>query len=423
MVCDALQEFFRDSRRCTMQEEAYSGANAQELGTEMAQVSSVIMPADFDNAVVSMSSQVPRLFPVKYHVFGMVLKLGQWEFMIFMRKWSYTKAHKAACGDTSNQAVRETPASTDQRIEHVKRQPKITVEDCLALDVRELASAGYLEPGRQDGIIRFRRGDREIGRLGLSTGPGSLHLEYDVAVTQGSATRLGYDVAIVLRPAIKTAERMWFSCPGCLKPVGKLYLPPGKTAFLCRTCHNLTYSSRQKRGMIGNKLRELPQLEEDLKNPRLGLERRLKALQKIEKLSAEVEGQFTGLRNRFLPELVPTLPGQQNDEPGAMSIPSEDASVSRSKRSRGRPIVKRAYKRRKPFHGSIRRTDAEAFCVKCRDYCEPRDLALLTFRNGRPALQGICPSCGSKVARIITADEAAVLLSATSQYGTGGARG
>jgi hypothetical protein len=42
-------------------------------------------------------------------------------------------------------------------------------------------------------------------------------------------------------------ERVWFFCAGCLEPVRKLYLPPKRSYFLCRTCHRLSYKSRQER--------------------------------------------------------------------------------------------------------------------------------------------------------------------------------
>ena len=43
------------------------------------------------------------------------------------------------------------------------------------------------------------------------------------------------------------AERMWFCCPMCGKVVRKLYLPPRGFDFGCRSCHSLSYASRQTR--------------------------------------------------------------------------------------------------------------------------------------------------------------------------------
>jgi len=42
----------------------------------------------------------------------------------------------------------------------------------------------------------------------------------------------------------------------------------------------------------------------------------------------------------------------------------------------------------------------EAYCVKCRSKREMKDPKKVTLKNGRPATQGICPVCGTKMFRI-----------------------
>jgi len=42
----------------------------------------------------------------------------------------------------------------------------------------------------------------------------------------------------------------------------------------------------------------------------------------------------------------------------------------------------------------------EAYCVKCRSKREIRNPQAITMKNGKPATQGTCPSCGTKVFRI-----------------------
>lgn len=42
----------------------------------------------------------------------------------------------------------------------------------------------------------------------------------------------------------------------------------------------------------------------------------------------------------------------------------------------------------------------QAYCVKCRAIKEMKDARPVTMRNGKPATEGVCPSCGSKVFRI-----------------------
>ncbi len=46
----------------------------------------------------------------------------------------------------------------------------------------------------------------------------------------------------------------------------------------------------------------------------------------------------------------------------------------------------------------------QAYCVKCRAKKEMKDAKSITksitMKNGRPATQGICPTCGTKMFRI-----------------------
>ena len=42
----------------------------------------------------------------------------------------------------------------------------------------------------------------------------------------------------------------------------------------------------------------------------------------------------------------------------------------------------------------------QAYCMKCRAKKEMKDAKSITMKNGRPATQGICPTCGTKMFRI-----------------------
>ena len=42
----------------------------------------------------------------------------------------------------------------------------------------------------------------------------------------------------------------------------------------------------------------------------------------------------------------------------------------------------------------------EAYCFKCRAKREISGPTQVTLKNGRPATQGTCPQCGTKVFRI-----------------------
>ena len=40
---------------------------------------------------------------------------------------------------------------------------------------------------------------------------------------------------------------------------------------------------------------------------------------------------------------------------------------------------------------------AEAYCMKCRTKVEVKNPQQIVFKNGKPALSGVCPACGKKV--------------------------
>ena len=43
---------------------------------------------------------------------------------------------------------------------------------------------------------------------------------------------------------------------------------------------------------------------------------------------------------------------------------------------------------------------AEAYCVKCKAKKEMAKPEPVVMKNGRPATQGVCPDCGTKLFRI-----------------------
>lgn len=42
----------------------------------------------------------------------------------------------------------------------------------------------------------------------------------------------------------------------------------------------------------------------------------------------------------------------------------------------------------------------DAYCVKCKDKVEIKDPKDITMKNGRPAVNGTCSKCGTKVFKI-----------------------
>ena len=47
-----------------------------------------------------------------------------------------------------------------------------------------------------------------------------------------------------------------------------------------------------------------------------------------------------------------------------------------------------------------RRRTMQAYCMKCRAKVEIKNPKAITMKNGKPATQGVCPKCGTKVFRI-----------------------
>ncbi len=43
----------------------------------------------------------------------------------------------------------------------------------------------------------------------------------------------------------------------------------------------------------------------------------------------------------------------------------------------------------------------EGYCVKCKEKREIKDAQQVTMKNGKPAQQGTCPVCGTKMNRIL----------------------
>ncbi len=47
-----------------------------------------------------------------------------------------------------------------------------------------------------------------------------------------------------------------------------------------------------------------------------------------------------------------------------------------------------------------RRVRMQAYCMKCRTKVEIKDPRSITMKNKKPATQGVCPRCSTKVFRI-----------------------
>jgi len=45
-------------------------------------------------------------------------------------------------------------------------------------------------------------------------------------------------------------------------------------------------------------------------------------------------------------------------------------------------------------------TMVTGYCVKCRTKRDMKDAKQITMKNGKPATQGVCPECGTKMFKI-----------------------
>lgn len=270
---------------------------------------------------------------------------------------------------------------------------KRTVEECLVLDVLMCAQKGWLREGASSRLV-WRQEEREVACVIFHVKEECLFLPF---LRWGEMTNSHhYPVELERTRTSFGAERVWFQCPVCGRRVRKLYLPPGERRFhfLCRSCHHLSYRSRQRRAPLWEqaqghadkpgRLLERPNGGRRAERPAIKEYQRLLVISKEMRL--RVQPWVT--KEDTLARLIFRLP------PG----PQEAAAC---KRPRGRPKVKRAYQRRKPFLLGERHSESQILCLKCRDFREPRDPAPVTLPNGRPALKGTCPVCSATVCQIV----------------------
>ena len=92
--------------------------------------------------------------------------------------------------------------------------------------------------GRGDGLERV--GGREVGwRLGDEAAVTLTHLPAD-----RRRRPVSYTVGIESTVLPSGGCRWWWSCPGCGRRAGLLYLPPDRDCLGCRKCCGLVYASQ-----------------------------------------------------------------------------------------------------------------------------------------------------------------------------------
>jgi hypothetical protein len=128
----------------------------------------------------------------------------------------------------------------------------LTVEQCYALDLADLARVGYLAPGR------MATGSRQWV---TSRVPEAIDAEAEVSLDlrnpEAPAFRISYradEEPIEIRGRLLTTRpqlggvRYWFQCPRCWQRRRVLYAYParGRERFACRRCQGLRYYSHRE---------------------------------------------------------------------------------------------------------------------------------------------------------------------------------
>ena len=273
---------------------------------------------------------------------------------------------------------------------------KQTVDESLPLDILAFARQGYFSREAR-GEYSWRRAGTKVGTILVHAHDDAVDLLYDLGSRDGDdALHRAYPIATQRTPARFGGEQVWFVCPACHTRARKLYLPPGRTYFLCRTCHDLSYRSRQKRrSTLEKSLAQIDALIATLKESRMDSRR-------WRRIYIETQEAVRVFRETdFLADIRRPL-----ERRGLGKKAVELASVQRG---RGRPKEKHSYVRRVPFAHGERQSDLQSLCLRCRDFREMQDPQPVVLPNGRPAFKGSCPVCGAGMCLIVRHEATAQL--------------
>ena len=285
--------------------------------------------------------------------------------------------------------------------------PKEWVESCLIFDV---LCFGYHLPSADDYRGRYGRIDwswheQQIAAVSYRLVSDAVYIERVDDHTWDRQTPFGYWIRLERTPSRVGPAKVWFRCPSCGRRARKLYLPPAGGRFLCRTCHDLTYASRFHHPTLGERYHKLEAEFQAMKpSNRKWYPTLVKRNRTLRQLSASID------MSDYRRELLADVYGDEvAADPSVQSAPGPVADKKppcgpTPPRPRGRPRSKRPYRRTTPLALSTPQTSTTAYCPKCRDRREMVDPYPVTFANGRRALQGHCPVCGTKMARIVKQD-------------------
>jgi hypothetical protein len=131
-----------------------------------------------------------------------------------------------------------------------QRYGRPTADESRRIDIAWMIRKGLAAPGSiQSGTLSWSRGDQPAGRIGYTCDmidPEQATLVLQYTITESSETR-DYTHRISLSYTVPHygGKRWWMHCPVTGRRVGKLYMPPGATAFASRTAWRLGYQSQR----------------------------------------------------------------------------------------------------------------------------------------------------------------------------------
>jgi hypothetical protein len=285
-----------------------------------------------------------------------------------------------------------------------------TVDMSLSLDIRTFVRLGWWNPYQtlRYGCSWSQHGQK-IGSIDWVAYPDSILLLYATTDSSGQRT-LRDDLVPVLRDVDRLGRRrVWFICPGCAQRVHTLHAPgtAGAIWFRCRTCHGLSYNSRNEyTPLLGQLINHLKRLERGGKT--IGQQRLDELVQKTEAANTRVNHQVQKYSEQRSHKRILILPPGRPSKKMARVVAAwyraqEPPSPAPVLRAPGRPRTKRAYVRHQPLNVRPPSSDHEAFCVRCRDRRPLKRPRTVTLRNGRPALRGNCAVCGTQLCRLLPA--------------------
>lgn len=120
---------------------------------------------------------------------------------------------------------------------------KRTTGDMWPLDIRKIARAGLLKPGKSFNW-QWSINGKKTAFINISTHNDMMTLDYRVRDRGGEWQAMNYPVHLSWTPCTYGGERAWWLCPaaGCGRRVAVLY---GGKVYACRHCHQLDYPSQR----------------------------------------------------------------------------------------------------------------------------------------------------------------------------------